>query len=130
MVDNTKVLDQNPVSSPIAGSSVQPQVGFLHKEQDPIGQNLSEFVRPSGPEVSPNLTHEVTESGVKVPTDKPFLTPAHIESGLAHSGPDVTVPADPTGLVQISEKQDITSSGTWLNTLMGRIKKVMKLMGV
>ena len=128
MNDNTKVLDQSPVPPPVSNSTVQPQ-GSLNKEA-PIGQNLSEFVRSAGSEVTPDLPREVSESGVKVTDDKPFLTPAHIESGVNHSGPNVIVPKGPTGLVQIPQTKDIGSSSTWRNAVIEKVRKLGKLLGV
>ena len=129
MNDNTKVLDQNPVSAPVSNNVVQP-TGSMLKEQAPMEQNLSEFVRPAGPEAVPSLPQEVSESGVEVNRDHPDLTFEHKQIGLEHSGATAPVPSVPTGLVQISQEKDINSSGTWLNALIEKVEKIMRLMGV
>lgn len=128
MNNDVKIGDQNPVS----GSLVQPSapVGVANKEVGHVGPPVSEFVTRSGAEAILNIPPEVSEANVKISTDKPFLTPAHKEAGLDHSGPDVTVPTSPTGLVPITEKKDVSSSGTWLNTLLEKIRKVGELMGI
>lgn len=137
MSDNA-VLDKNPITSASVTGQVQSQaptqailaVGGANKEIIRVAAPVSEFVTRSGAETIPNIPPEVSEANVKISTDKPFLTPAHKEVGLDHSGPDVSVPTSPTGLVQITEKKDVSSSGTWLNTLLEKIRKVGKLVGV
>lgn len=127
MID-TKIPDQNPVS----GSQIQPSapIGVANKEIGRVAAPVSELITRSGVETIPNLPPEVSDANVKVPTDKPFLTPAHKEMGLVHSGPDVTVPTSPTGLVQIPQTKDVNNSSTWLNTLREKVRKLGKLLGV
>lgn len=126
MGNDVKIADQNPIS----GIQVQPSspVGVANKETGSIPSIISE-ITPAGPEVRPNISQESVELGVKEIQDRPNLTFQHQQIGLEHSGATVPVPAGPTGLVQISEKKDIGSSGTWLNALVEKVQKVMRLMG-
>lgn len=136
MNDNTKVLDQNPVSVPVANNVVQPQ-GSLSKEKAPIGPNLSEFIRPAGPEGSPNVSKEEKAAGVEVKSDKPNLTFEHKELGVDHAGPHVSVPTSPSGKVTLPmSEEEVTAqlktgqdddSGKWL---AGLIRKVIKVFGL
>lgn len=128
MNDNTKVLDQNPISGLVASNVVVPQVGSSNKEQAPhavVESKLSEFIKPEVEK--PNVDQEQKDMGVVVKSDKPDLTFEHEELGVVHSGPNVTVLPAPTGLVQISEKRNINNSSTWYDWLLKRVDKVMKL---
>lgn len=124
MSNDAKILDrvqsQTPVA-PIAG------VGIANKEMGPIPSVVPE-IRASGPEAKHSIDQELTGLGVKEVQDRPDLT--FVPREIEHSGPNVEVPPGPTGLVQIPEKKDINSSGTWLNALREKIQKVMRLMGV
>ena len=103
MNDNTKVLDQNPVPPPVSSSVVQPY-GSLNKEA-PIGQNLSEVVRPAGTEASPNVSEEERKSGVEIKRDKPNLTLEH--NGLVeHAGPHVSVSTQPSGKITMPMSEE------------------------
>lgn len=136
MNDNTKVLDQNPSVSPTAmgtQGSVQSNIniGSMRKEQASavsVEPNLSEFIKPEIEK--PNIDQEQKDMGVVTKSEAPDLTFEHKQIGLEHSGATVPVPPGPTGLVQFSEKKDISDSGTWLNTLTEKVQKVLKLLGV
>ncbi|MBI2613912.1 MAG: hypothetical protein HYW62_04005 [Candidatus Levybacteria bacterium] len=124
------VLDRNLTSAPVSGSQVKPQMGSLNKEQAPpvaFEPNLSEFIKP---EAEPNVDQEQRDMGVVVTKEAPNLAPQDRQIGLRHSGATVPVPKGPTGLVQISQKGDISNSGTWLDELTEKVRKVMKLMGI
>ncbi|OGH24194.1 MAG: hypothetical protein A3B47_00700 [Candidatus Levybacteria bacterium RIFCSPLOWO2_01_FULL_39_24] len=135
MNTDTQVLDQKPVFAPVSGGVTGPQ-GSLNKEKTPIGTNLSEFVRPAGPEISPNLPQEVSESGVEVKTDKPNLTLEHQELGMEHAGPNITVLTQPSAPIKLPmSEEEITNklktgqdddSGKWQ---AGLIQKIIKAMG-
>lgn len=137
MGTDVNVLDKNPVSMPVSGSVVSSQVGSSKKEQAPVGQDVSEFVRPAGPEVNPNLSQEEKELGIEVKSERPNLTPGHQELGVDHAGPHVPVSLSPSGKVLLpmseeeAEKQLKTGqdddSGKWLARL---IKKIIKVMGL
>lgn len=128
MSNDTQVLDRNPVSHPVFGNQVQPQMGSLNKEA-PIATGLPEL-KPAGPEAKHDIDQQLKDLGVEEKKDSPDLTFEHKQIGLEHSGATVPVPPGPTGLVQISQKEDISSSGTWLDTLREKVRKVMKLIGL
>ena len=117
MNDSTKVLDQNPVS--VAPIQPAAPVGGANKEMGPIPPVVPE-IRPSGSEVKPKISKESTELGVKEVQDRPDLTQI---ANMQHAGPSVPVPLRPIGLVQISEKKDISNSGTWLDALTEKVQK-------
>lgn len=131
MNDNTKVSDQNPVS----GIQVQPiaPVGSANKEAE---SDLSEFIRPVGSEVSPNLSPEEEKAGIEVESNKPELTPQHKELGIDHAGPDIPVPSSPSGKVTMpmSEEEVVDKlktgrdddSGKWLARLINKVIAVMR----
>ncbi len=123
MSNDAKTLDQNPVS----GNQVQPwvPVGVANKEIGPIPSVVPE-IRPAGPEVKHEISQESVKLGVKEIQDRPDLTQI---INMQHAGPSVPVPPGPTGLVQISEKKDVSNSNTWLNALKEKVQKVMQLMG-
>ena len=126
MSNDTQVLDRNPVSVPTSNNVVQPQVGSLNKEQAPpvaFEPDLSEFIKP---EAEPNVDQEQKDMGVVATKEAPDLTQI---VDMQHAGPSVPVPLSPTGLIQISEKEDISNSHTWLNTLKEKVRKVKELMG-
>lgn len=100
MNGDVKVLDQKPASAPVPGSAVAPQ-GSLNKEKSPIGTNLSEFIKPAGPEISPNPSAEEEKSGVEVKSDRPSLTSEHRELGMDHAGSNITVLTQPSGSIQL-----------------------------
>lgn len=131
MNDNTKVLDQNPVS----GSQVQPSspVGVASKEVGPIPSIVSE-IRPAGTEVKHDISKESAELGVKEIQDRPDLTQV---VDIQHAGPSVPVPSGPAGKVllpmseeeigsQLKTGQD-DDAGKWLARL---VKKVIAVMGL
>ena len=123
MNDNTKVLDQNPSTpqvpiQPISSSGANKEIG-----------HVSEYIRPSGAELVPNIPPEVSVANVKVvQSDKPELTSEHVQAGLTHSEP--VVPTAPTGLVKISQTGDINNSDTWQKVLEEKVEKVLRLLGV
>ena len=127
MNNDNKIVDQNPS----VGNQVQAStpLGVANKEIGPIPSVIPEII-PAGPEVKHGISQELQELGVEEKKDAPDLTSGHKQIGVEHSGATVPIPSGPIGLVQIPEVTDINSSGTWLNTLMGRIQKVMELMGV
>ena len=124
MNTDAKILDQNPVP----GSQVAPSapVGVANKEVEPIPSVVPE-IRPAGPEVKHEISQESAGLGVKEVQNRPDLTNT---TDIQHAGPSVPIPPGPTGLVQISEKKDISNSGTWLNTLTEKVEKVLRLLGV
>ena len=136
MNDNTKVLEQNPtVNQASVGNQVPVQpTGNILKEQAPIGQNLSEFVRRTGPEVTHAISKESAELGVKETSDRPDLMQV---SDIRHAGPSVPVPSGPSGSVKLPMSEEEVKaqletgqdddSGKWLSKL---IQKIMKVMGV
>ncbi len=126
MGNDVKTVDQNPV----AGSQAQPltPVGLANKETGPNTAVISEL-KPAGPEVKHEISQESKELGVAEIQDRPNLTSQHQEIGLEHAGPSVPVLTGPTGLVQIPEKKDIGNSGTWLNALWGKVRKMGELLG-
>lgn len=106
MSGDAKVLEQNPIS---AGQSAvaQPQVpvGSASKEAPRISAPMSEFAKPSGAEIMPNIPPEVS-GHVRVNNDEPNLTPEHKDL-VDHAGPNVTVPSSPSGkiLLPMSEEE-------------------------
>ena len=136
MSNDTQVLDQNPGTPQAPVQPVVP-VGSVSKETGPANVNLSEFVRPAGPEGSPNVSEEEKEAGVEVKSDKPNLTFEHKELGIDHAGPHVPVSASASGKVSLPMSEDEVidklktgqddDSGKWLSKL---IQKIMKVMGL
>lgn len=128
MSNNAKILDQPIVpQTPIQHPS---PIGIANKEMGSASPDISEFVRPAGPEGSPNLTQEVVESGVKVPTDKPFLTSAHKELGMDHAGPDVTLSTQPSSIrLPMSEEEVAKQLKTGQNddSIKGLAKLIQKV---
>ena len=95
MNNDNKILDRNPVSPPVSGNQVQPQMGSLNKEA-PIATGLSEL-RPAGPEAKHNIDQEITQLGVREIEDRPDLTQV---ADVQHAGPSVPPPTESSGLVQ------------------------------
>lgn len=146
MNDDNKIINQdaNPVAQTDQTQPQAPQtqvqpvapVGSVSKETGPVSPNLSEFVRPSGPEASPNLSQEEKKLGVEVKSDKPNLTFEHKELGVDHAGPHVPVPSSPSGKVTMPMSEEEIKdklktgqnddSGKWL---AGLIQKVIRAMG-
>ena len=140
MNDNTKALDQSPSVNPTAMGSQDPvqPTGNMLKEKAPIGQNFSEFVRPSGAEVIPNVPQEVSDVNVEVKSDKPNLTFEHKELGIDHAGPSVPVPpvsTQNTVTLPMTEEEIETrlktgqddESGTNLARLLKKLIKALTL---
>lgn len=139
MSNDVKIVDQNPVSSSLIGSQVQPQVpvGSPNKELGSSGVNISEFVRPAGAEVSHKLDQEQVESGVEEKKDFPDLTFEHKQVGIEPAGPHVPVPSGPTGKITLPMSEEEVAgklktgksddSGKWLAKL---IDKVIRALGL
>lgn len=133
MNNDTQVLDRNPVSVPVSGSQVQPQMGSLNKEAPIAATGLSE-IRPSGPEVRHEISQESAELGVKEIQDRPDLVQT---VDIHHAGPHVPVPSSPSGkVIMPMSEEEITDklktgqdddSGKWL---AGLIQKIIKAMGL
>jgi hypothetical protein len=129
-MSDAKVLDQNPISSPIVNNLSQPQVGSLNKEKPGGGQNLSEFIKPAGPEISPNLSAEEKNAGVEAKSDNPNLTSEHKDL-IDHAGSSIPVPTISSNSIQYSmseeerKKQLKTgqddSSGKWQAWLINKV---------
>lgn len=135
MTGDVKVLNQNSVSAPVSGSPVVPQ-GSLNKEQSPIRADLSEFVKPAGPETSPSPSAEEKEAGVEVKSDRPDLTFKHKDLGVEHAGASVPVSTAPIKVIQypMSEEEVGSKLKTGQNDDSGKglaklIQKVIKAMG-
>lgn len=135
MNGDVKVLDQNPVSAPVPGSAVAPQ-GSLNKEKPPIGTSLSEFVKPAGPEISPNPSAEEKESGVEIKSDRPSLTSEHRELGMDHAGSNITVLTQPSDSIklpmsdeeieQLLKTGENDDSSTGLAKLVDKVGKALR----
>ena len=130
MNNDNKIVDQNP-GTPQAPIQPVPGVGGANKEAvRPVVAPVSEFVRPSGAEITPNIPPEVSSADVKLQSDRPDLTSEHTQIGLVHSPETVAVPTAPSGLVKIPQTGDARDSDTWLNTLTEKVEKVLRLLGV
>lgn len=134
MNTDVNVLDKNPVSTPVSGSTVALQ-GPLGKEKAPLGTNLSEFIAPAGPEINPNLPPGVSEH-VEIKSDRPDLTSEHKELGIDYAGPHVPVStsssSNPSSLMTEEEIKkfktgDATDSKTGLAIILDKLKKMIGL---
>lgn len=134
MGTDTNVLDKNPVSVPVSGNQVQPQMGSLNKEKVPIGQNLSEFVKPTDTE--PQINQELKDLGIEAKKDEPNITDEH-RGVIEHAKQFTPIPLSPSGKVslpmseeEVAEKlktaQD-DDSGKWL---AGLIQKIIRVLGL
>ena len=132
MNNDNKILDRNPVSPPVSGNQVQPQMGSLNKEA-PIATGLSEL-RPAGPEAKHNIDQEITQLGVREIEDRPDLTQV---ADVQHAGPSIPVSAMSSASIHYPMSEDEVTkqlktgqgddSGKWL---AGLIKKVIAVMGL
>lgn len=129
MSNDTQVLDRNPISPPVSGNQVQPQMGSLNKEV-PLATGLSEL-RPSGPEINHKLDQELKELGVEERNDKPDLTFEHQEIGVKYAGSNVvvqastpskvTLPMSDEEIERIMKTGQNDDSGKWLARLIKKI---------
>jgi len=129
MSADVKVLEKTPVS---LGQTAPPQsqasVGTANKE---IG-HVSEFIKPAGAELVPNIPPEVSEH-VKITSDRPDLTQV---VDIEHAGPHVPVPVSSSGAVQLPMSKeeikefktgDVEDSKTGLAILLD---KLLKMFGI
>lgn len=118
-MNDVAVVDKNPISN----NAVPSQVGSLNKEV-PVGANSSEFIKPVGSEVNPNISPEMSESGIKTDSNKPDLTSEHKELGIKYAGPTIPTPtsfSDNVQLPEMSKAGSASDSGTWFNWLLKKI---------
>ena len=137
MNDDNKIVNQNV--TPVAQtdqSQTQPvvPVGSPNKETGPVGESISEFVKPS--ETEPQISQELKDIGIEEEKDAPDLTFEHKKAGIDHAGPYTPFPNQSSGKVklpmseaeienQLKTGQD-DDSGKWL---AGLIQKIIKAMG-
>lgn len=123
MNNDNKIIDEMQPQTPVQPvSSVR---GGANKEVGPI--SVVPELKPAGPEVKHEIHQESAALGVKEIQDRPDLTEG---INMQHAGPHIPVPRGPTGLVRIPEKKDISSSGTWLNALWEKVRKMRELIGI
>lgn len=118
MNDDSSALNQN-TNPAVSTNRIQPQapqvpvqpvapvapVGGVNKETGPIGPApVSEFVRPSGAEITPNISPEVS-GHIKVNNEAPNLTPEH-KGLVSHAGPNIAAPSFPAGKVSLPMSEE------------------------
>lgn len=128
MSTGTDVLDKNPVSvGQITPLQPQTPVGVANKEIGHVISPASEFIKPSGAEMVPNISPEVSEH-VEVKSDRPDLTQV---TNVSHAGPHVPVLSSISNEAKLQmskeeiEKQLKTGqdddSGKWFAALWNKI---------
>lgn len=142
-VPNQTNDDQNANLVPVQQQQQQPTaqtVGSVAKEHGPVG--VSEFIKPSGPEIAPVIPPEVAEHGVEAVTtpERPQLTEHHKTIGMEHAKESVPAPIQPasTSHIQLPMTEEealqtikttgVNDSKHWLAILIEKVyKKLQKL---
>lgn len=132
---NTGVFKQQPAQTPTDSSPFSSPVGSANKEAAPISPTLSEL-KPSGAEVSHEISQELKDMGVEEKKDRPDLTDAHKEIGMNHSGISIPAPTASANSIKypMSEAEMLDKLKTGKSDDSGRglavlIQKVMRAMG-
>lgn len=109
---------------------------IVNKEQEPSASSradssFSEFVKPSGHEIEPQLHPELEKIGVTRVSDFPKVGPTEQKVGISPTGASVPVLTQTSKLIKLHEelraegadRQGTESSGHWLLALLEKVLK-------